>query len=83
MNISFTVFAHLLRAVAILLLKQQLLVLNRSRKRAPNRAALTIAILLGWEHHLMSSYVPPDRREAIMVRVREWAQATASVGDDE
>jgi putative transposase len=50
MNILFTVFAHLLRNVAILfrpggsksviaenlLLKQQLLVLNRSRRRAPN-----------------------------------------------
>jgi putative transposase len=50
MNILFTVFAHLLRNVAVLfrpggsksiiaenlLLKQQLLVLNRSRKRAPH-----------------------------------------------
>ena len=50
MNILFTLLAHLLRSIAIvfqpggcksliaenLLLKQQLLVLNRSRKRAPN-----------------------------------------------
>ena len=62
MNLLYTVFAYLLRAVAILLqpggaksiiaenllLKQQLLVLNRSRKRAPNILPIQRLLVAFW-----------------------------------
>jgi hypothetical protein len=62
MNILFTVVAHLLRNIAILLrpggsksiiaenllLKQQLMVLNRSRRRAPNTTTVQRLLFALW-----------------------------------
>ncbi len=41
--------------------------------RICDRAALTISMLLGWESRLTPMYMPPDRREQLMTRVRDWA----------
>lgn len=79
MNLLFTVMAHLLRTVVILfqpggcksiiaenlLLKQQLLVLNRSRKRAPNLPPVQRLLLTFWCQFLKRSRIP---RAAIAVR---------------
>jgi len=79
MNLLFTVMAHFLRNVAILLqpggcksiiaenllLKQQLLVLNRSRKRAPNLPPIQRLLLAFWCQFLKRSRIP---RAAIAVR---------------
>ena len=79
MNLLFTVMAHFLRNIAILLQpggcksiiaenllrKQQLLVLNRSRKRAPNLPPIQRLLLAFWCQFLKRSRIP---RVAIAVR---------------
>jgi transposase InsO family protein len=79
MNILFTVLAHLLRNVAIvirpggsksiiaenLLLKQQLLVLNRSRKRAPNIPPIQRLLVAFWCH-----FLKPRRIERAAITIR-------------
>ena len=79
MNPLFTLLAHALRNVAIilrpggcrsiiaenLLLKQQLLVLNRARKRAPNLPPIQRLLLAFWSHFLKRSRI---QRAAIIVR---------------
>ena len=79
MNVLFTLLAHVLRNVAIilrpggcrsiiaenLLLKQQLLVLNRSRKRAPNLPPIQRLFLAFWSHLLKR---PRIERAAITIR---------------
>jgi putative transposase len=79
MNLLFTVMAHFLRNVAILLqpggcksiiaenllLKQQLLVLNRSRKRAPNLPPIQRLLLALWCQFLKRSRI---QRAALAVR---------------
>ena len=42
--------------------------------RVCDRAAETIAILLGWENGRMLMFNRPEQREATMNRVREWAK---------
>ncbi len=44
--------------------------------RICDRAAVTIAVLLGWEHSTMLRFIPTQQREALMKRAREWAKAT-------
>ena len=79
MNLLFTLLAHVLRNVAILLrpggcksiivenllLKQQLMVLNRSRKRAPSLPPIQRLFLAFWSHFLKRSRI---ERAAITVR---------------
>ena len=43
--------------------------------RICDRAAASMAILLGWEDRLMPRYVPPRQREELLARAREWAKA--------
>jgi hypothetical protein len=42
--------------------------------RICDRAAETIAILLGWENRMSLIYVRPEQREEMMNRVRNWAK---------
>jgi HEAT repeat protein len=44
--------------------------------RICDRAAATIAILLGWEKDPLSIYYRQEKREALMRRIREWAGST-------
>ncbi|MGD0815573.1 MAG: DUF3160 domain-containing protein [Verrucomicrobiota bacterium] len=44
--------------------------------RICDRAAVTIAVVLGWERPSMATFVRPQQREEIMARVREWAKQT-------
>lgn len=41
--------------------------------RICDRAAVTIALVLGWEQPIMLRYVRPEQREDLMKRVRTWA----------
>jgi hypothetical protein len=41
--------------------------------RICDRAAVTIAVLLGWENRMLPIYIRPEQREETMTRVREWA----------
>jgi len=43
--------------------------------RVCDRAAVTIAILLGWENRMQSIYMRSEQREEAMKRVREWANS--------
>jgi HEAT repeat protein len=43
--------------------------------RICDRAAMSIAVLLGWDSGVISAYVRPDQREDFMKRAREWADA--------
>ena len=43
--------------------------------RICDRAAMTIAVLLGWESRMPPTYVRPEQREKTMTRVREWAKS--------
>ena len=79
MNLLFMLLAHVLRDVAILLrpggcrsliaenllLKQQLLVLNRARRRAPNLPRIQRLFLAFWGQFLKRSRI---RRVAITIR---------------
>lgn len=42
--------------------------------RICDRAAATIAILLGWHDRLRAAFISPDEREKTMTRVRDWAK---------
>lgn len=42
--------------------------------RICDRAAQTIAILLGWQNRMMPIVIRPEDREETMTRVREWAK---------
>lgn len=44
--------------------------------RVCDRAALTIAMLLGWEDRMALGFMRPEQREELMTRAREWARAT-------
>jgi HEAT repeat protein len=43
--------------------------------RVCDRAATTIAVLLGWESRMLPIYVSPEQREETMTRVREWGKS--------
>jgi hypothetical protein len=42
--------------------------------RMCDRAAVSIAFMLGWEDPVLMRYVPPPQREDLMKRAREWAK---------
>ena len=42
--------------------------------RICDRAAVSIAVLLGWESQMLPIYIRPERRDEMMTRVREWAK---------
>jgi len=42
--------------------------------RICDRAATTIAVLLGWQHRSMLIFFPPEQREQMLGRAREWAR---------
>jgi HEAT repeat protein len=44
--------------------------------RICDRAAVTISVLLGWEHGLVPVYYRAEQREEMMKRAREWAKAS-------
>jgi len=44
--------------------------------RVCDRAAQTMAILLGWEHPMTLRFARPDQRDEVITRAREWAKAT-------
>jgi HEAT repeats len=43
--------------------------------RICDRAAVSIAILLGWEQPIMMRYLRPGQREELMKRAREWTKS--------
>jgi len=43
--------------------------------RICDRAATSIALLLGWEHSSMLRFIAPQQREELMKRAREWAKS--------
>jgi|GEM_PF-971854 len=43
--------------------------------RVCDRAAMTIAVLLGWENRMQPIYMRPEQREETMKKVREWANS--------
>ena len=43
--------------------------------RVCDRAAITIATLLGWENRMQPIYMRPEQREETMKKVREWANS--------
>jgi len=43
--------------------------------RICDRAAASIAILLGWENPMILRFVAPQQREELMKRAREWAKS--------
>ncbi|MGO8836706.1 MAG: DUF3160 domain-containing protein [Limisphaerales bacterium] len=43
--------------------------------RVCDRAAITIAILLGWENRMQPIYMRPEQRDETMKKVREWANS--------
>lgn len=43
--------------------------------RICDRAATSIALLLGWEDSLMLRFTPPQQREELIKRAREWAKS--------
>jgi hypothetical protein len=43
--------------------------------RVCDRAAASIAILLGWENPMMLRFLRPEQREGLMKRAREWAKS--------
>ncbi|PWU11450.1 MAG: hypothetical protein C5B50_23330 [Verrucomicrobia bacterium] len=44
--------------------------------RVCDRAAQTMAILLGWQRRLMPAFRRPEQMEDLLTRAREWAKAT-------
>jgi HEAT repeat protein len=44
--------------------------------RICDRAAVSIAVTFGWEHEMALRFVPPDKRDQLIQRAREWAKAT-------
>jgi len=42
--------------------------------RVCDRAAATIALMLGWEHPAMLRFIAPQQRDELMKRAREWAK---------
>jgi HEAT repeat protein len=42
--------------------------------RVCDRAAATIAVLLGWQDRMLPIFVRPEQREETMNRVRDWAR---------
>ena len=44
--------------------------------RVCDRAAQTMAILLGWEHPMTLRFARPEQREELITRAQEWAKAT-------
>ncbi len=49
--------------------------------RVCDRAAATIAILLGWENGRLPIYVRPEQRAETMNRVRDWAKQAQKCGN--
>jgi len=44
--------------------------------RICDRAAVSIALMLGWEREMALQYVSPERREELINRARDWAKTT-------